>query len=258
LRQSKLLLSAELRRAWRAVPVNKVASLIKPELNLINARGRTPRAAAIAGILFSVLMISVLLLLRLSVRADPLEAGAWLRTRSSTVALALNLVPFAGIAFLWFIGVLRDRLGEFEDRFFATVFLGSGLLFLAMLFASAAVAGGVIIAYGARPEGLLESAIFTFARAVTYEIMNLYAVKMAAVFMISLSTLSIRTGFIARWIALLGYAFALILLLSGRYIEWILLVFPLWVLLISIYILIDDFRRPSQAATTSPEFNSRR
>jgi len=88
--------------------------------------------------------------------------------------------------------------------------------------------------------------------------MNLYAVKMAAVFMISLSTLSIRTGFIARWIALLGYAFALILLLSGRYIEWILLLFPLWVLLISIYILIDDFGRPSQAATTSPGFNSRR
>jgi hypothetical protein len=55
--------------------------------------------------------------------------------------LALYLVPFAGIAFLWFIGVLRDRLGELEDRFFATVFFGSGLLFLAMLFASAAVAG---------------------------------------------------------------------------------------------------------------------
>jgi len=78
--------------------------------------------------------------------------------------------------------VLRDRLGELEDRFFATVFLGSGLLFLAMLFASAAVAGGIIAAYGARPEGLLDSATFTFARAVTYEIMNLYAVKMAAVF----------------------------------------------------------------------------
>jgi hypothetical protein len=123
------------------------------------------------------------------VPADPLEAGAWLKTSSNTVALALNLVPFAGIAFLWFIGVLRDRLGDLEDRFFATVFLGSGLLFLAMLFASAAVAGGIIIAYAARPEGLLDSATFTFARAVTYEIMNLYAIKMAAVFMISTSTL---------------------------------------------------------------------
>jgi hypothetical protein len=128
----------------------------------------------------------------------------------------LNLVPFAGIAFLWFIGVLRDRLGELEDRFFATVFLGSWLLFLAMLFASAAVAGGIIIAYGARPEGLLDSATFTFARAVTYETMNLYAVKIAGAFMISTSTLTIRTGITPRWIAFLGFVCALLLLFSGR------------------------------------------
>jgi hypothetical protein len=162
------------------------------------------------------------------------------------------LVPFAGIAFLWFIGVLRDRLRELEDRFFATVFLGSGLLFLAMLFASAAVAGGIIIAYAARPEGLLDSATFTFARAVTYEIMNLYAVKMAGVFMISTSTLAMRTGFTPRWTAFLGFACALLLLFSGRNIEWILMVFPLWVLLISIYILIDNLRRASQTAAMHP------
>jgi hypothetical protein len=221
------------------------------EAALVPARLKTPRAAAIAGIPFSVLLITSLLMFRFSVRADPLETGAWLKTSSNKVALALNLVPFAGIAFLWFIGVLRDRLGELEDRFFATVFLGSGLLFLAMLFASAAVANGIIIAYVARPESLLNSATFTFARAVTYEIMNLYAVKMAAVFIISTSTLTIRTGFAPRWIAFLGFACALLLLFSGRYIEWILLVFPLWVLLISIYILIDNLRRPSQTAVTS-------
>ena len=164
----------------------------------------------------------------------------------------MKVIPFAGIAFLWFIGVLRDRLGELEDRFFATVFLGSGLLFLAMLFASAAVGGGIIIAYVAKPAELLASPTFTFARATTYEIMNLYAVKMAAVFMISTSTLAIHTGIIARWIAFLGYAFALFLLLSGRYIEWILMLFPLWVLLVSIYILIDNLRRPPQVAAISP------
>jgi hypothetical protein len=134
---------------------------MKQEVNLIRARLKTPRAAAVAGVLFSVLLITGLLLLRLSVPADPLEAGAWLKINANTVALALNLVPFAGIAFLWFIGVLRDRLGELEDRFFATVFLGSGLLFLAMLFAAAAVAGGIILAYAARPSGLLDSATFT-------------------------------------------------------------------------------------------------
>ena len=90
---------------------------MKQEVNLIRARLKTPRAAAVAGVLFSVLLITGLLLLRLSVPADPLEAGAWLKINANTVALALNLVPFAGIAFLWFIGVLRDRLGELEDRF---------------------------------------------------------------------------------------------------------------------------------------------
>ncbi len=225
---------------------------MKQEANLIRARLKTPRAAAIAGILFAVLLITGLVLFRLSVQADPLESGAWLKARSNTVALALNLVPFAGIAFLWFIGVLRDRLGELEDRFFATVFLGSGLLFLAMLFASAAVAGGIIIAYTARPEALLNSATFTFARAVTYEIMNLYTVKMAGVFMISTSTLALHTGFAPRWIAFLGFALALLLLFSGRYVEWIIMVFPLWVLLISIYILIDNLGASSQSVARSP------
>ncbi len=215
---------------------------MKPDEHLTAARLRAPRAAAIAGILFSILLIASFLLLRLSVPADPLEAGAWLQTRANIVALALNLVPFAGIAFLWFIGVLRDRLGEREDRFFATVFLGSGLLFLAMLFMSAAMVGGLIIAYTADPSRLLGSTTFTSARAIAYEIMNIYAIKMAGVFMIATSTLALRTGFIARWIAWLGYAVALLLLFSSRYIEGILLVFPLWVLLISMHILIDNLR----------------
>ena len=223
--------------------------VIKQQATLIRENLKTPRAAAVAGILFSVFLIAALVLFRLSVRADPLEAGVWLKTSSNTVALGLNLVPFAGIAFLWFIGVLRDRLGEFEDRFFSTVFLGSGLLFLAVRLGC--VAGGIILAYAAKPEGLLGSVTFTFARAATYEIMNIYTVKMAAVFMISTSTLAIRTGFTPRWIALIGYVFALLLLVSGRYVDWIIMVFPLWVLLISIYILIDNFRRPPENPTRS-------
>lgn len=218
------------------------------EANVIRGRLKTPRAAAIAGIVFSVLLIGGLSLFRLSVPANPLETGGWLKTRSNSVALALNVVPFAGIAFLWFIGVLRDRLGEHEDRFFATVFLGSGFLFIGMLFVSAAIAGGILLAYEAKPTGLLDSATFTFARAATYEIMNLYAMKMAGVFMITASTLVIRIGFSPRWIALLGYACALLLVFSGRYITWIWPVFPLWVLLISISILIDNMRRPSRGA----------
>ena len=121
------------------------------EKSVIQARVTTPRAAAIAGILFSILLIVSLTLVRISVPADPQDAGAWLSGGRSNVNLALNMLPFAGIAFLWFIGVVRDRLGQNEERFFATVFLGSGLLFLAMLFTSAGIAGGIISLYGVTP-----------------------------------------------------------------------------------------------------------
>src|SRR5260370_6936660 len=146
------------------------------EATLIRAGLKTPRAAAIAAILFSVLLITGLLLFRLSVRADPLETGAWLKTRSNTVALALNLVPFAGIAFLWFIGVLRDRLGQLEDRFFATVFFGSGLLFLGMLFTAAALVGAILMAFAAQPAELINSPTFHFPRPALYGTLNLLTI----------------------------------------------------------------------------------
>src|SRR3974390_2395652 len=129
---------------------------------VVENRLRTPRSAAIAGIVFSVLLIAIIWLFRLSVPEDPLEAGAWLRTHSGRVALALNLIPFAGISFLWFVGVLRDRLGAREDKFFATVFLGSALLFLAMLFVSAATLAAIIPALAKNPAAMINSATFHF------------------------------------------------------------------------------------------------
>jgi hypothetical protein len=116
---------------------------------------KTPKAAAIAGMVFSLLTITAFWLIFVSVPADPREPGSWLSASSNTIALGLNLLPFAGIAFLWFIGVLRDRLGQLEDRFFATVFFGSGLLFLGMLFTAAALVGAILMAFTARPEELI-------------------------------------------------------------------------------------------------------
>ena len=202
----------------------------------------TPKSAAVAGILFSVLLITIFWLLRMSIPADPLEAGAWLTADRGPVALALNLMPVAGVCFLWFIGVLRDRLGVREDRFFATVFFGSALLFLAMMFAAAAVIGAIIVVFTAQPNEMLNSTTLHVARALSYNLVNVYAIKMACVFMISTSTVVIYTGVAPRWIAILGYVLALILLLGSYYLTWSFVVMPLWVLLISIHILIDNFR----------------
>lgn len=215
---------------------------MEQEATLIRARLKAPRAGAIAGIVFSTLFIISLVLIRVSVPADPQDAGTWLSGGGKTVSLALNLLPFAGITFLWFIGVVHDRIGAHEDRFFATVFLGSGLLFLAMLFASSAVAGGIMMIYGETPGKTMESGIYTFGRTVAYQIMHVYAVKMAGVFMITTSTLAIRTGISPRWMASLGYGLALLLLLSSGYLPWVPLVFPLWVLLISAHILVANLK----------------
>ena len=215
---------------------------------LTRAHLKTPKAAAIAGIAFSILLITIFWLLWRSVPTDPLDPGMWLATESKTVALALNLVPFAGVAFLWFIGVLRDRLGQQEDRFFATVFFGSALLFLAMLFAAAAITGAIIlVASSADPNEMVNSATFRYARATGYILMNVYAIKMAGVFMISTSTVVIFTKIAPRWIAVLGYVLACILLLGSYYISWSFAVLPLWVFLVSIYILLDNLRRQQKA-----------
>ena len=211
---------------------------------LTRAHLRTPRAAAVAGILFSVLLLAVFWLMRLSVPADPHEPGAWLRGGVTYVALALNLVPFAGAAFLWFVGALRDKLGAREDQFFATVFLGSGLLVLAMLFAAAAVVGAIIIAFHSAPEALIDSATFHFGRGLAYGMVNIYVVKTASIFMITTSTIALYTQLTPRWLAIGGYVVAVVLLIGSYYLDWSILVFPLWVLLVSICILLDKEKEP--------------
>ncbi|MFM2072070.1 MAG: hypothetical protein RLZZ623_2333 [Actinomycetota bacterium] len=216
--------------------------------SMIGVRLRTPRAAAVAGILFGVLLGASFALIRFSIPADPADNGAWISKRHDVVAFALALVPFAGIAFLWFIGVVRDRLGDLEDRFFATVFLGSGLLFLAMTFVASALAGGMLATYSADPTRVLSGDLYAFGRAVMYRITNVYAIKMAAVFMISLATIWVRTRTMPRVLAIATYGLAVLLLVSISYSLWVVEIFPIWVLSVSLYILIGNFRRSTPIA----------
>ena len=213
------------------------------EMPLNSRHLKTPRAAAVAGIAFSLLMITSDLLIWVSLSSDPLGPAAAVVNHSKIITLALNLVSFAGVAFLWFIGVVRDRLGELEDRFFATIFLGSGLLYIAMVFAGAAVAGGIIAVLGKGLEGVVPSGAYALGRVEANQAIHLYATKMAGVFMTSASAISLQTRIVPRWIAYLGYALATIQLLSFEGIVWVSLAFPVWVLLYSSYILIETGRR---------------
>jgi hypothetical protein len=68
-------------------------------------------------------------------------------------------------------------------------------------------------------------------------------VKMAAVFMLTTSTVGISTKFVPRWLALLGYGLALALLVGSAHVRWSFMVFPLWVLLISVSIFVSSVQR---------------
>src|SRR6516164_3769760 len=158
---------------------------MEQQVTLTRQAIRTPRAAAVAGIIFSVLFTISMVLIRLALPEDlrATNIATWLQGNTTTISIALTLVPFAGIAFLWFVGVVRSRLGDMEDQFFSTVFFGSGMLFLAMMFVSAAIAGGILGSYAIESDILVKSGVVTFGRAVMYTITNVYGIRMAGVFM---------------------------------------------------------------------------
>ena len=203
---------------------------------------RTPKAAAFAGIGFAVLQITSIVILQLSIPVDSYNQNDWLIEGAREITLALGLLPFAGIAFLWFLGVLRDRLGHLEDQFFSTLFFGSGLLYLAMTFSTAAIAGGLLAVSAVDPELLVNSGMLIFGRAIIFKFNNVYAMRMAGMFMMVLGTIWVRTGLMPRWMALLTYLTALILLIGISFYPWAAIIFPVWVFIISAYILVLNYR----------------
>ena len=206
---------------------------------LIRPLWRTRRAAAVAGILFGVLLLSALVMTRLALADGSLQLLQSDPQRRTLIRWSLGLVPFAGIAFLWFIGVIREQLGSVEDRLFSTVFLGSGLLFLAMLFVGAITSSSLLDMLD-RPS--VDSVLWNFGQDNAQGLFGLYAMRMAAVFTISVSTVGRRAAAMPRWISFLGYLVALGLLVASNGQPWLQLAFPAWVLLVSIVILVRSSR----------------
>jgi hypothetical protein len=208
------------------------------------ARFRTRRSAAIAGILFGVLLLAAMIMLRVALSEGGLATLQANAQQRNLIRISLSLVPFAGIAFLWFIGVVREQLGEIEDRLFSTVFMGSGLLFLAMLFTGAATSTSLLVMVSGAD---VDTAVLAYGQNTAQGLISVYAMRMAAVFTISVSTVGMRTAGLPRWVSLLGYLIALVLLVAAADWRWTQLVFPSWVLLVSVVIL---FVRPPNRTRT--------
>jgi hypothetical protein len=199
----------------------------------------TPRAAALAGVAFALLFGAVLVVLRISLPAGAELGSQWVDGSGHQLRVAIVLTPFSGIAFLWFIGVLRDGLGRLEDRFFTTVFLGSGLLFLAMIFAGTAVGAGLLASKDFVAAAGTRTEVAAFGQGLLVALTNTYALRMAAVFMMSLATIWLRTRLMPVWLVVVTYLVAVSVLIASDVSPWMTLAFPVWVLVVSLLLLLD-------------------
>ncbi|MBE5502511.1 Uncharacterised protein [Mycobacteroides abscessus subsp. massiliense] len=208
----------------------------------------TPRAAGLAGVVFAILFAATQVLIH---TAMPQAVGAqdrWTPGDDTGITTVTVLMPFVGISFLWFLAVVRDGFGRMEDRFYATVFLGSGLLFVAMIFVATAVAAGLVAVGGDGGDPCVPAAVVDFATAVMASASKTYALRMAAVFMISLATICLKTALMPGWLAVASYLTALTLLVVSDRIEWATLTFPVWVFVVSVMILLRGHRIAAAAA----------
>ena len=246
------------RPTTRRIPVASDAD------NALEAAGRrleTPRAAGVAGLVFAALFVLAIVLTRSHPEggssASEIEDFYLHRDAGRLALVGLYLVPFAGIAFLWFIAVIRSLIGDREDRFFATVFLGSGLLFVAMLFVAAGAAGALVATVKIEDQPFPRPDTVEVVRSLSFAFLFVYAVRMAAVFMIVVSTIGNRLGIFPRWLVVSGYLAALVLLLNFSYLELLILVFPAWVAAVSVVILRADSARARAASSVSGDAQSR-
>jgi hypothetical protein len=211
---------------------------------LVRPQIRSPRSAAIAGIVYSVLMTIGMLLVRNMVADVPADISQeWLDSWSNKAITAVTIVPFAGIAFLWFTGVIRDRLGDMEDRFLATVFLSSGIISVVLLFVWGAIVGALFGTYAASTVLAVDTDVVLFGFALMNQIIGNYALRMSSVYMLSIASIWTRTGVMPRWLSIVTYVVALGFLLFAGTIREARFAFPIWVFVVSIYILVVNYRR---------------
>jgi hypothetical protein len=204
-------------------------------------RSRSIEAAAAAGLVFAIASLGSWFLLQLppDLSAPDAEISAWYGDpgNQQAVLVGLTLAVISAMAFLWFVAVIRRRVGDREDQFGGTVFFGSGMLLAGvMLVGSAALASPAVMATLADrvPDPGATALMVAFGTAL----MAIVLPRMQAMFVFSTSSLALRTDRISRWVSYFGYAISLVMFFMPILLEPLSLAFPIWVGVLSVALLI--------------------
>jgi hypothetical protein len=221
------------------------------ELRIERARGlqNAARFTAIAGIVYAVLFIASFWLM-----ADVPKPGAssqeivdyYESGESNAVSLvALYLMPFSGIAFLWFIVSLRmwisSRVEHRISVLFSNIQLVSGIVFLALLFASAAALSVAALAMDVGGDGLSPINAAEFPQYGS-SLFFVFAMRMGAMFVFTTMNIGRASKILPTWFVIVGVAVGLLMLLTASFNRALVLVFPMWVLILCLLILLHARR----------------
>lgn len=219
------------------------ADTTDPQRNL-----RSIEAAAIAGIIHSILLVIALniLLSPPGISASQADVSAFYQNDSSPLrgVLAFNLVVFAMIGFIWFVAVIRHRIGEREPRFFATVFFGAGILYAAMtLIGAASLAAPMVLREvgGQAPD----PGVAAMTRSFGVVALAGAVPRVQALIVFSTAALGRITRTLPAWLVWISYLFGLALFVTVTFFTPGLYAFPSWVAVVSLAILVQP-RGPSR------------
>ena len=203
---------------------------------------RSIEAAAVAGLVFAVTSTTSLILLNVppDLSGPDSEVAAWYsdaaNRASLTIGLSLSIV--SAVSFLWFVAVIRRRVGDREDRFFATVFLGSGVLLTGVMLTGAAALASPAVTIDLADGRVPDASTLAVMSGFGTTLMLVVLLRVQAVFVVSTSTLALRSSAFSRWLSYLGYGIALVMFFMPILTDPVGLAFPMWVGILSIALLV--------------------
>jgi hypothetical protein len=217
-------------------------------------RGRSLRDAAMltaaVGIAFSVIF-SVSFVLMLDVpgpKATDQEIFDYYQPGEQLLpaTVGLYIMPFAGIAFLWFIVALRvwaSTSSQSINVLQSNIQLVSGVIFVALFFVGSAALSvlAVSVQYANGPVDPVTARQFPIFGS---SILLFFAMRMAAMFVFTTSAIGRSTRILPRWFALIGFVVGLFLLLAASMTPVLMLVFPAWVIALCVILLRNAMRIP--------------
>lgn len=189
-----------------------------------------------AGIVFSITSVLALSLLRALPHQWDNEIYPWRAddTNARALSLGLGIASVAAVALLWFVAVVRRRVGKREDQFFSTVFLGSAIVYVCLWLVGAAnLAAPAMVR-----NGQLDPASIDLAEAVAAGLLLVVGTRIQAVFVASASTIFLRTSVLPNWVGYLGYLVAAVLFVVPVVYSPLGLAMPIFVFVSSVMILV--------------------